>query len=120
MKLIHHTKSAICHIPTPSFTAKATSIIGKFIGLCMMCLLVSCGEDRPKGLRLITIQEKQVANIPRVTILDFDEEPPKRIELSDGETKDGIELVEVDFAKRTALIRRNGEEVRLVMNGAEQ
>lgn len=90
------------------------------MALSMILFLASCGEHRPEGLKLVVVQELPDANNSTVTIIDFDEEPPKRIELRVGESKHGIELVKVDFSTRTALIRRNGEEIQLEMGEGEQ
>ena len=54
------------------------------------------------------------------SIIDFDLNPPKRIDLVIGESKHGIELIEVGNPTRTALIRRNGKEIRIEMKEGEQ
>jgi len=88
----------------------------------MMILLVSCGEDRPNGLKLVVVQEFPDARDSRahVSIIDFDEDPPKRVDLVMGESKHGIELIEVGNPTRTALIRRDGKEIRIAMKEGEQ
>ena len=86
----------------------------------MIVLAVGCGADRPTGLKLAIIQEMPEASDSRVTIIDFDVKPPNQFELRVGETKHGIELIEVSHQTRTALIRRNGKEIPLKMGEGEQ
>jgi hypothetical protein len=86
----------------------------------MMVLVVGCGGDRSTGLKLAVIQELPEASDSRVTIIDFDAKPPTQFELRVGETKHGIELIEVSQQTRTALIRRDGKEIRLKMGEGEQ
>ena len=90
------------------------------IGVCLTIILAGCGADRPEGLQLAVIQELPEDIGSRVTIIDFDEEPPSQFELRVGESKHGIELVEVNQQSRTALIRRDGKETLLKMREGEQ
>ena len=90
------------------------------IGVCLTIILAGCGADRPKGLQLAVIQELPEDIGSWVTIIDFDEEPPSQFELRVGESKHGIELVEVNQQRRTALIRRDGKEILLKMREGEQ
>lgn len=86
-----------------------------------MILLTGCGEKRATGLKLVVIQEFPDASDSRahVSIVDLDVEPPRRIDLRMGESKQGIELIEVGNPARTALIRRDGKEIRLEMKEGE-
>jgi len=88
--------------------------------LSVMFFLAGCGADHPKGLRLAALQEVPGSNLSWVTIVDFDEDPPRRFELRVSESKHGIELLEVSSSNRTALIRRDGKEILLTMGEGEQ
>lgn len=114
----NHSANLVCRRTKYSeFAPEAWSLVRRVMGIGMMILLVSCGEDRPKGLKLVTVQEFPDARDSRahVSIIDFDEDPPKRVDLVIGESKHGIELIEVGNPTRTALIRRDGKEIRIEM-----
>jgi hypothetical protein len=117
----NHSANLACR-RTRRCAAEAWILICSVLGFIMMILLTGCGEKRATGLKLVVVQEFPDASDSRahVSIVDFDVDPPRRIDLRMGESKQGIELIEVGNPARTALIRRDGKEIRLEMKKGEQ
>jgi len=119
----NHSANLACRRTSSSrCAAEAWILICSVLGFSMMILLTGCGEKRATGLKLVVVQEFPDASDSRahVSIIDFDVDPPRRIDLRMGESKQGIELIEVGNPARTALIRRDGKEIRLEMKEGEQ
>lgn len=118
----HSAKLAGRRSGSPESGAEAWRVVCGVLGFGLMILLMSCGGERTTGLKLVVVQESADASDSRahVSIIDFDVDPPKRIDLRRGESKHGIGLIEVGNPSWTALIRRDGKEIRLEVKEGDQ
>ncbi|MDA0577975.1 MAG: hypothetical protein O3B24_07745, partial [Verrucomicrobia bacterium] len=74
------------------------------------------GDSFIKNLRMCAITE--APDGPRVGLLDLSNKPPKSYFLYVGDVEDGIELVEADYVKERAKLRKGSEEHWISMSDA--